>query len=748
MRLFLPLLLHCCLTLAVSAQGDSARPKIGLTLSGGGAKGLAHIGILKAIDSAGLRIDYLTGTSMGSIIGSMYAVGYSADSIEMLARKINWEQLLTNQSSLRGIIMEEKEEYGRYAVELPWINHNFHLPSGVLEAEELWLKFSELLFPVYPVKDFSRFSIPFKCIGTDIVTGEAVVIDSGEIISAVRSSMAIPTVFTAVDYGGRRLVDGGVVRNFPVRDVIDMGADYTIGVNVSTGLLAADKISNALKVLMQITFFKEAEDSKKEIPLCNIYIPMPVEDYSAGSFGRSTQLLELGIEEGRKLYPRFKQLADSINSIFGPPGLPRQSLPRVDSVFISGYTVNGLRHTSETFFLDMMNFNTGRYYTASQLSARIRKTFGTRYYERIIYKLEPQPDGSAHIVFDGKENPLTTAKLSIHYNSYSGISLIANLTSRNLLTRNSRSLVTIDLGENFRIRGEQLEYFGKRKDFAAILGAQFENFKVTTYNASDEYSKDGLYKLSYLKFDGRVQHSTNRNLTMGVGLRYERINQNPQISSVLDIQGHVGFMNANVFIHRNTLDRTLFPLRGWKLDGELNFIFGQDGRVQFLEDGMKVLDTDSLDLLSHNYKRFLLKAEGYIPINTRAVLTGLIQTGMNFDYKSYYLNNYSVGGLTGQFRNQVLFAGLPENSAFSASVAAAQLGVRQLLFPNGYGMAKANILLKDFITEANTLVKPGFLSGYSLGFAYNFALGPLEVSAMYCDQSKRVLAYVNFGFAF
>jgi NTE family protein len=207
-------------------------------------------------------------------------------------------------------------------------------------------------------------------------------------------------------------------------------------------------------------------------------------------------------------------------------------------------------------------------------------------------------------------------------------------------------------------------------------------------------------------------------------------------------------MNANIFLHRNTLDRTIFPIRGWKLNGELDFIFGQDGRVQFLQDGLKVLDTDSLDLLSHNYQRFILNAEGYIPINTRAVLTGLLQTGMNFNYKSYYLNSYSVGGLTAQFRNQVLFAGLPENSVFTASVASAQLGVRQLLFQNGYGLAKANILLKDFITETNTTVKPGFLSGYSLGFAYNFALGPLEVSAMYCDQSKRVLAYVNFGFAF
>src|SRR3954465_12843665 len=114
-------------------QDTGPRPKIGVTLSGGGAKGLAHIGILKAIDSAGLKVNYITGTSMGSIIGSLYAVGYSADSIEHIIRKLNWELLFNNQSSLRSLYMDEKEEYNKYTVELPWVNHRFQLPSGVLE---------------------------------------------------------------------------------------------------------------------------------------------------------------------------------------------------------------------------------------------------------------------------------------------------------------------------------------------------------------------------------------------------------------------------------------------------------------------------------------------------------------------------------------------------------------------------------------------------------------------------------------
>src|SRR5580692_4458569 len=164
MKYFLAYLL-LFFSFTVFAQNNSAnkRPKIGVTLSGGGAKGLAHIGILKAIDSAGLKVDAITGTSMGSIIGGLYAAGYSADTLEKLSRIINWSSLLSNSTSLSSLKTEEKNEYGKYALELPWVNHSFYLPTGLLEAEELWLLFSELFYPVYQTKDFKKLSIPFEC---------------------------------------------------------------------------------------------------------------------------------------------------------------------------------------------------------------------------------------------------------------------------------------------------------------------------------------------------------------------------------------------------------------------------------------------------------------------------------------------------------------------------------------------------------------------------------------------------------
>jgi NTE family protein len=744
MKYFVYYFLFIGLYTGLQAQDTAShkRPKIGLALSGGGAKGLAHIGILKAIDSAGLKIDYITGTSMGSIIGALYAVGYSADTIEKLSRGIDWDLLLTNQSSLRSIIMEEKSEYNKYDLELPWVNSWFRLPTGVLEGQELWLKFSELYFPGYHIKDFSKFSIPFKCVATDISTGEAVVIDSGEIISAVRSSMAIPSIFTALEYNGRKLVDGGIVRNFPVKDVRDMGADIVIGSNVSNALLSSDKVNNAIQVLLQVAFFREAEDTRLEVPLCTIYVPISLGKYSMGSFGQANDILEAGLEEGRKLYPRLKKLADSLNAIYGPQDIALNRLPEnKEELEISSYEVKGLHFTSTEFFIHSMDLLTKHPYTAENLARMVRRASGTRYYNRIIYSLQPQQDGTCKIIFEVTENPLTFAKIGLHYNEFSGISALLNLTTRDLFTPNSRSLVTVDIGENFRIRAEHLQYLGRISNFALALGTQFDQFDITTYN---NYKETGLYSQSYFKVDGRLDYSTNRNLMLGMGTRFEWIRYNPSITSSVEFKGKNNFISSYAFIRHNTLDRPVYPKRGLKIDAEGDWVYEQNPDVNIHSS----TSTQDTSFSASPYARFILNFESYSPIGSRSTFLANIQSGINFQYRNNIMNEFSIGGLTSQFHNQITFAGLREGTFYSPSVAEMQVGLRYQLFSNIYLTGKANVLFNNFISTSSFFVNPDFLSGYSLTFSYNFALGPVEISAMYCDQSRRVVGYVNIGIPF
>jgi NTE family protein len=719
------------------------RPKIGVVLSGGGAKGLAHIGILKAIDSAGLKVDYITGTSMGSIIGAMYAIGYSGDSIQKVMHGINWDLILSNQSSMRSLIMEEKDEYSKYDIELPWVNHWFRLSTGVIEGQELWLKFAEVFRPVYNIKDFSKFSIPFKCIATDVSTGEAVVLDTGEIVSALRSSMAIPSVFTAIEYGGHKLIDGGVVRNFPVRDVRDMGANIVIGSNLSGPLKTSKEVTNALQVLLQVAFFREAADTRTQIPLCDIYVSQPLEKYGMGNFGEAQQIVNEGLEEGRRLYPRLKHLADSLNAIYGPQEIVKNRLPAVHPVKVSSFEVKGLFNTNEGFFIQSMGLETNHYYTADNLSRMVRRAFGTRYYNRITYSLEPQPDGTSRIVYEVEENPLTFAKIGLNYNQFSGISAILNLTSRNFFTPTSRSLVTMNLGQNFRIRGEHLQYFSRRANFAFVLGTQFDNFRITTYNS--KYKEAGLYSQNYWKTDAHFGYSTNRDLTFGIGGRFEYVDYDPSITSSLEFKGRNNFATGYFFVRSNTLDRPLYPRKGIKFEAEADHVFPQTPNVDYFNSAVTRTDTS---FSSASYERFLLNFDQYVPLSEKYTLLLHAQGGLNLHYKNNIMNEFSIGGMTSQFHNQVTFAGLREGTFYSSSIAEGVLGLRYQLFANVLITGRANVLFNNFVNKSNFFTTPDFLSGYALTFTYNFALGPLELSMMYSDQSKSVLGYLNIGIPF
>jgi NTE family protein len=719
------------------------RPRIGLALSGGGAKGLAHIGILKAIDSAGLKVDYITGTSMGSIIGGLYAIGYSADSIEKIARGIDWDLLLSNQSSMRSMIMDEKSEYGKYIIELPWVNHWFRFSTGVIEGEELWMKFSELFRPVYNIKDFSRFSIPFRCVATDVSTGEAVVMDSGDIVTAVRSSMAIPSIFTAVTYDGHKLVDGGVVRNFPVSDVLEMGSNIVIGDNVAGPLRSSQEVTNALQVLLQVAFFREAADTRKQIPLCTIYVYQPLDKYTMLNFGQASEIIDAGLEEGRKLYPRLKQLVDSLDSIYGPAPIVPDRLPPTYPVRITSYEVNGLEHTSEGFFIQSMNLEDGHSYSAAALSKMVRRAFGTRYYNRITYSLTPQPDGSSHIRFEVEETPLTFAKVGLNYNQFSGISAILNLTSRDFFTPTSRSLVTMNIGQNFRVRAEHLQYFSRRANFSFTLGTQYDHFQITTYN--NNFQQAGLYDQAYFKVDGHFGYSTNRDLTFGAGSRWEYVNYSPSITSSLAFKGNNNFLTTYFFVRSNTLDRPVYPRRGMRFEAEADQVFQQNPDVEYFASTVTRSDTSFSDL---PYQRILATYDQYLPVAERYTAQVHLQGGLNFRYHNNIMNEFSIGGLTDQFHNQVVFAGLREGTFYSASTAGGMLALRYQLFNNVFITGKANVLFNNFLYKSNFFTTPDFLSGYALTFTYHFALGPLELSAMYCDQSRRVQGYLNIGIPF
>jgi NTE family protein len=698
---------------------------------------LAHIGILKALDSAGLKVDYITGTSMGGIIGALYAVGYSGNDIEKIAREIDWDQLFGNQIPLRTLSVEEKEQYSRFAIELPFINQRIRLQTGVIKGQELDLKFSELFFHVSDVHDFSRFKIPFKCMATDLETGDLVVLDTGNITTALRATMAIPSIFSAVNIGDKKLVDGGVVRNFPVKNVKEMGADIVIGSNVSIGLSAKEKIANPIDVILQMAFFKEAGDFKEEIPLTNYYIFMPLEKYNMGSFGSTDVILNEGLATGRSYYPLFKKLADSLNAIANPVESKMDSISE-HTVYITGYKVTGIKKTTPSFLAHLMNFDDNRTYTAAQINKSIRRAYGSRYYNKITYTLDNYGPDSATIIFNVEENPSTHIKAGLYYTRFRGINVNLNLTSRDLFFPNSRSLVSVSLGESIQLEAEHLQYIGRIKNFAFQAGFRLDNQEINSYN---NFKAEGSYKQNYSQVFLNFQNSGNDKISVGIGTAFEYIHFSPSIRSFAEVKGNYTNLRSYLYLKYNSLNQIFYPTRGLKINMELAQIYNQRQKITKLENGQPVPNA----LNFGNYGRLFFDGILFVPFNSKFNFFTSLQAGINFTDEPNVLNNFLIGGINGSFRNQIKFAGLQEATLNSAGVTALQLGLRYNPLNNVYLIARINGLAKDFVTSTSA---SSALTGYALTFAYRTPIGPLELSAMYCDQSRRLQSYVLFGIPF
>ena len=719
------------LLLATTVAGaQSTRPKIGLTLSGGGAKGLSHIGILKAIDSAGLKIDVVTGTSMGSIMGALYAVGYSGKEIEAIARSIDWSRMFSNVPPIELINMNEKREYSNYAVEIPFENGKAKFFSGFIEGEEIWLRFGELFYPVHTIKDFSKLPIPFACIATDAATGKPVVLKEGELVKAVRASMAIPSVFTAVPYNNTLLVDGGVVRNFPVRDAKDMGADYVIGVNLSQGLLPADKLLTPVDMLYQIGFYKDADDFSREVKLCNLLIEPDLKAFSAASFSASDSLLTIGDETGKKYYPFFKHLADSLKAIYPDAVLRPNRLPRSESIILDGIESKGLTNTTEKDFDGKLGLEKGFTYSGKELAHGVRRAFGTGNFRRIAFFVQPTTPGHATLQCEVIENPPTHIKIGLHYNTYSDVALITTISSRNLILNRSKDYLKVNWSSNARALYRHDQAFGREQRWGAMLSGYFERFKFPLYQ---DFVQQYEYQSQYGYVDLRLYKLMETTTIVGVGLSKEWLKLTPRVSPDMTFVGTNDYLNAYFFYQRNSLDSKIFPRSGSYIDLQAGIIFNQHPNFVYSSaDGS--ISSDTLGVTIKAYQQFKLKMGKYFPLNRKWTLLTQFNNGINFNYKESFLNFYSVGGINDFIRNQIPFVGIGENQVNTNSISAVLVGLQFEPVTNLVTTLRANAGYYDYIDQ--DIANWKLLSGYAISAGYRSPIGPIELSLFYSDQVK------------
>lgn len=727
------------------ANAQKGRPKIGLTLSGGGAKGLAHIGILQAIDSAGLKVDYITGTSMGAIIGAMYAVGYSGNQIDSIVSEIDWNILFGAGPSYYDIAIDEKDEFERHSVEIPFLGIKPQISTGFIESEELWLTFADVFFPVYDIKDFSQFSIPFSCIATDLNNGSAMVLSSGEIATALRSSMAIPSVFSTVKYKSTQLVDGGVVRNFPVIDIKRMGADYVIGINLFSGLPKATSLENMVDVLYQIMNFIDAEDLESEKAMCDILIEPELDEYSAGSFGESDTIRKIGKELGDRYYPIFKALADSLNRIDSIEYDAYSRLPKVDSVIIDQFEIYGLENTSRKMLNRKLNIEEGKAYDTKTLNESFRKAYSSRYYNVLRYEFLPLDSGHVRMITFVDENTLSNVKLGLHYDKFTNAGVSFNYVRRNLLFDKSRTMFRVFIGENKRLNVHHKQSYGYTLRNIFKIYSKYDEIDIPLYSERDLLY---IYRTQYLKSGASIGRLVHNNAMTSMGVELKNTWFEPDVAATNRTRGAISSLFPFVSWEVNTLDRSFIPQSGVYL----KFVAGLErNRYSSTEELTSPVDPglDSTILTpDEKFEKIMFTLSTYKKVHEHFTLFSGLDAGLIFENNGFFTDNFLIGSTQAKFSNQIPFVGLLDAQINTPRYAGFGTGICYEIVSDLYLIGRFNMGVYDFKISQDILKYFKYKTGVGLTLAYGFKFLPFEFSFMYSPEINRIYSNVQVGYRF
>src|SRR5690606_10626553 len=443
MKHILIVLVFFVCTQVFSQETEKKDIKVGLVLSGGGAKGLAHIGVLKVIDSLGIKIDYIAGTSMGAIVGSLYASGYSGKEIDSLFNDVNFNDILNDNLPRAAKTFYERDNNEKYAFTLPFNNFKIKLPSALPRGQNTYGLLARLTLHVNTINDFGELPIPFFCIATDIETGKEVLLDRGNLAQAVMASGAFPSLFQPVIIGDQVLIDGGVVNNYPIDKLRSKGMDIIIGVDVQDGLMSREQLISAPDVLLQINNFRTINDMRDKVKKTDIYIQPDISNFSVVSFGELKNIVKSGTVA---THNQIKALNDL--SKVHPKNGKRMVIKTVDSLTINSIDLSGEQDYTRAYVLGKLKLKTNEKISYDHFNKGVNNLIATNNFDSFLYELKPS-DGMEGFDLSAtlKESRETTfLKFGIHYDDLYKSSALINLTKKRLLTKNDVASFDFILG--------------------------------------------------------------------------------------------------------------------------------------------------------------------------------------------------------------------------------------------------------------------------------------------------------------
>ena len=555
---------------------EGVRPRIGLVLGGGGARGVAHVGVLKVLEELHVPVDFVVGTSMGAIVGGLYAAGMSPDSMEAWVARADWDDLFRDQPSYSRLAFRRKEEAREYPIplEVGLGSDGLQLPSGLVAGQKLNVALRALTFHAALVSDFDALAIPYRAVATDLETGGMVVLGEGDLVDAIRASMSAPGVFTPYPVDGRLLVDGGLVRNVPVDVACAMGADIVIAVDVGSRLADRSELNSMVDLTMQVTRIMTRNSSTAQLAAmgpADVLISPELGEMSVTAFGRSVTALAAGETAARGQADALRRLAVDSASYhadrsrrlaFGDP------VDRIDYVMVGAYSGR-----SPGSLLDRIATRPGSLDTGT-LDEDIRHLYNLGIYERVDYRLVETEDGNA-LILRVREKPWGPSYLRFRLSISDRLgdegtySLAAHLLVPQMNDWGAEMVAELAIGEDRRAAVELYQPLGIRGVFFVMPWARYRSSPANVFLGDltiARYRTDA----STLGLDAGLHIGADTELAVGV--ERGRLDGTRAIGSpsLEEFEAQVGIARLRLSI--DGLDDPLFPRHGaaFFIDGQIS----------------------------------------------------------------------------------------------------------------------------------------------------------------------------------
>lgn len=725
-------------------ENENKRPKVGLVLSGGGAKGFAYVGLLKVLEEVNMPIDYIGGSSMGAITAALYSVGYSPETIAEIIREQDWNSFISDIQNRKYIAYEEKLFSDKFIFSIPIEDKVFSLSKSLNSSFNIDLMLNNLFSPVAHINDFNEFPIPFLCIGTDLLTGEGVVLNSGNLARAVRASMAIPGYFSPTEYQGKYLVDGGVVNNYPAEQIKALGADIIIGGDVQSGLKKSmDEIGSMATILDQVISFNRVDANKKGIKLTDymVKIEMP---YGMMDFSKYDSIIAIGEKIARKHYSALKALADSINSI--EPYVKRVThIQPKDSIYIDSVLWPELDVKNTEKYYNFLEEFSGSKSSFTDIEEKMYLLNGTKNFNELRYEFALNSNDKLNLKVKDKNTNKGSLAAGIHYDNVYDGSILLNLTLRNIKGGSGKFFADFVLSQNPRLKTMYIINNGFRPGFG--MEVDIYSFNFSQYS---EGTKINSWNFDNFSASAFMPLTIKNNYLFKVGLQYEVFRFKQDVIVDPDLDAYNKFANyGNIYFSFNhdSRNKINFTNKGQFVEFKFKHVF------PFSDEWDDVLSNASIFYLKYNY---------YVSISDKFVFKPGLFLGYTLTKKIENYNEsdglgtqisaiqhlFGFGGLNpvNYLESHVSFTGLKFIERFGLYAGKFSTKFEYNFYPKLYGTLMADIGINE--TSIQVIDEIQLLLGYGAKLSYASFIGPIEFSLMSSNVDKSVSGFLNIGFWF